>query len=340
MRLNPASKWSPGNLLNFPDGNTSPERYRKLRGKIIALMILVTVAPLCFLSFIIYRIYAKAYFFILFVAGLSLIVLIIIRLTRILVEQIREADEKREYAFRELEHSQKLSSIGRLAAGVAHEINNPLMIIDEDAGLMRDIVESGEGPESLREINELAHSISRSVDRCLEVTHRLLGFARRLEPKLETLDLKLVLEEVVGFLMREAHQREVDIIKHYDDGLPPILSDRGQLQQVFLNILSNALAAVPDGGQITIKTFEDSRDRVAVIIQDDGAGMSEETLEQIFEPFFTTKKEYGTGLGLPITYGIVNKLGGDLKVQSQEGRGTIFTVLIPKNCREHATAQR
>jgi two-component system NtrC family sensor kinase len=236
----------------------------------------------------------KAYFFILFFVGLSLIVMIIFKLTRILVEQIRQADEKREYAFRELEHSQKLSSIGRLAAGVAHEINNPLMIINEDAGLMQDILDGSEDPKSLREINELAHSISQSVDRCREVTHRLLGFARRLEPKLETFNLNSVLNE----------------------------------------------AAVPDGGHIKIKTFEEGRDNVAVIIQDNGAGMSEDTLKHIFEPFFTTKKEYGTGLGLPITYGIVNKLGGDLKVRSQEGKGTMFTVYIPKNYRDHAAARK
>jgi len=281
----------------------------------------------------------KAYFFLLFFVGLSLIVMIIFKLTRILVEQIREADEKREYAFRELEHSQKLSSIGRLAAGVAHEINNPMMIINEDAGLMQDILDDSEDPKSFQEIRELAQSISRSVDRCREVTHRLLGFARRLEPKLETLILNNVLEEVVGFLEREARQREIDIRKQYDDGLPAILSDRGQLQQVFLNILSNALAAVSDGGHITIKTFEEDRDSVVVIIQDNGAGMSEDTLKHIFEPFFTTKKEYGTGLGLPITYGIVNKLGGDLKAQSQEGKGTMFTIYLPKNSRDHASAR-
>ena len=280
----------------------------------------------------------NAYFFLLFFVGLSLIVMIIFKLTRILVERIREADEKREYAFRELEHSQKLSSIGRLAAGVAHEINNPLMIINEDAGLMQDILDDGEDPKPFREISELAQSISRSVDRCREVTHRLLGFARRLEPKLETLNLNSVFEEVVGFLEREARHREIDIRKQYDDGLPTILSDRGQLQQVFLNILSNALAAVSEGGHITIKTFEEGRDSVAVIIQDNGAGMSEDTLKHIFEPFFTTKKEYGTGLGLPITYGIVNKLGGDLKVQSQEGKGTMFTIYLPKNSRDHASA--
>jgi two-component system NtrC family sensor kinase len=282
----------------------------------------------------------NAYFFFFFFGGLSLTVMIIIKLTRILVERIREADEKREYAFRELEHSQKLSSIGRLAAGVAHEINNPLMIINEDAGLMQDLLDDGEGPKSFREFSDLAQSISQSVDRCREVTHRLLGFAHRLEPKLETLNLNSVLEEVVGFLETEARHRKIDIRKQYDDGLPTFFSDQGQLQQVFLNILTNAFAAVSEGGHITIKTFEEGRDSVAAIIQDNGVGMSEDTLKHIFEPFFTTKKEYGTGLGLPITYGIVRKLGGDIKVQSREGKGTMFTIYLPNNSRDHAAARK
>ena len=278
--------------------------------------------------------WAKIYLLLAFFVGLVFIVTIIFRLTRVLVERIKEADEKRELAFRELKHSQKLSSIGRLAAGVAHEINNPLMIINEDAGLMQDLLDNGQDLKSFKEISELAQSITRSVDRCREVTHRLLGFARRLEPNLEILSLNDVLEEVVGFLEREARQREINIRTQYANGLPTILSDRGQLQQVFLNLLSNALAAVCEGGHITLKTFEEGRHSVAVIIEDDGAGMSEDTLKRIFEPFFTTKKEYGTGLGLPISCGIVSELGGDIKVHSREGEGTMFTVYLPKKLRE------
>ncbi len=280
---------------------------------------------------------AKTYLLLAFFVGLGFIVTIIFKLSRVLVERIREADEKREYAFRELKHSQKLSSIGRLAAGVAHEINNPLMIINENAGLIQDLLDKGQDLKSLKEISELAQSISGSVDRCRKVTHRLLGFARRLEPKLEILSLNEVLEEVVSFLELEARQREINIRKHYADELPAILSDRGQLQQVFLNILSNALAAVSEGGYIMLKTFEEGRHSVTVVIKDDGAGMSEDTLKRIFEPFFTTKKKYGTGLGLPISFEIVSKLGGDIKVHSREGEGTMFTVCLPKKFRDSAS---
>jgi two-component system NtrC family sensor kinase len=112
--------------------------------------------------------------------------------------------------------------------------------------------------------------------------------------------------------------------------LPRIDSDRGQLQQVFLNILNNAVAAVEDEGQIAITTWEKDADTVAASIEDDGCGMSEETCRYIFEPFFTTKKEKGTGLGLSITYGIVQKLGGDIEVKSTENQGTKFIITLPK----------
>jgi two-component system NtrC family sensor kinase len=112
--------------------------------------------------------------------------------------------------------------------------------------------------------------------------------------------------------------------------LPRIDSDRGQLQQVFLNILNNAMAAVDDEGKIFIATWEKDADTIAASIRDNGCGMSEETLRHIFEPFFTTKKEHGTGLGLSITYGIVKKLGGDIEVMSKEHEGTTFKVFLPK----------
>jgi two-component system NtrC family sensor kinase len=118
------------------------------------------------------------------------------------------------------------------------------------------------------------------------------------------------------------------------EDLPPIASHRGQLQQVFLNLLNNAIAAVEDGGVITVTSWEKDMLTDAVSIQDNGCGMTEETLKHIFEPFFTTKGGKGTGLGLPITYGIVKKLGGDIEVHSKEGAGTTVMVSLPKKPRE------
>ncbi len=272
--------------------------------------------------------------FFIFIVSIVVIILVIIKLTGILVRQIREAVEKRESALRELEHSHKLSSIGRLAAGVAHEINNPMAIINEKAGLMKDIVEFTPDFKKKAKLLELTESIIQSVERCKTITHRLLGFARRLEVLFEVLDLNKIIKEVIGFLEREALYRKINLNINLADDLPHISSDRGQLQQVFLNILTNAFAAVEDGGQITITTWDNDADTVGVSIRDNGCGMSEDVLHHIFEPFFTTKKGTGTGLGLPITYGIVKKLGGDFKVQSQEREGTTFTVYLlkkPKN---------
>jgi two-component system NtrC family sensor kinase len=157
-----------------------------------------------------------------------------------------------------------------------------------------------------------------------------LGFARRLETHYEILDINQILREVLGFLEKEAEDRNVRIELDLAEELPKIHSDQGQLEQVFLNLISNALAAVQDHeGRIQIRTWEINDNTLAMSIDDNGCGMSNETLRHIFEPFFTTKKGYGTGLGLSITYGIIKKLGGDIKVASEEGVGSTFTVYLP-----------
>ncbi len=265
-----------------------------------------------------------------FLASSILIVIVVFRLTGIMMNRIREADQKRELAFRELQHSHKLSSIGRLAAGVAHEVNNPLAIINEKAGLIKDLIKYTPDFDQKEKFLNLLESILKSVSRCKTITHRLLGFAKRMEIEVENLDLNELMQEVLGFLEREALYRNIEITLDLAKDLPRIDSDRGQLQQVFLNILNNAMAAVEDEGRIVITTWEKDPDTVAASIEDDGCGMSEETSRYIFEPFFTTKKEQGTGLGLSITYGIVKKLGGNIDVKSKENQGTKFTVYLSK----------
>jgi two-component system NtrC family sensor kinase len=278
----------------------------------------------------------KTELFFLFLASVVIIFMVVFKLTDLLVKRMRECDEKREAAFREMEHSHKLSSIGRLAAGVAHEINNPMAIINEKAGLMKDLIEFNPSFPDRDKYLSLVNVILQSVNRCRSITHRLLGFARRMEVQIEVLDLNETLEETVTFLEKEASYRNIDVRLQLAPNLPKIASDRGRLQQVFLNILNNALAAVDDGGMVTLTTWERDVDFVAISIQDNGRGMSEETLKHVFEPFFTTKKGQGTGLGLPITYGIIKKLGGDIEVQSKEGKGTTFTVYLPKKPKEAA----
>jgi two-component system NtrC family sensor kinase len=272
----------------------------------------------------------KSDLFLVFLASSILIVIVVFRLTGIMVNRIKEADHNREVAFRELQHHHKLSSIGRLAAGVAHEINNPLAIINEKAGLIKDIIEYSPDFAQKEKFSTLVGAVLQSVNRCRTITHRLLGFAKRMEVEIENLDLNELLLEVLGFLEKEALYRNVDIRLKLAEDLPWIDSDRGQLQQVFLNLLNNSMAAVEDEGKIAITTWEKDANTIAASIQDNGCGMSDETCRQIFEPFFTTKKEQGTGLGLSITYGIVKKLGGDIEVESKENEGTIFKIFLPK----------
>jgi two-component system NtrC family sensor kinase len=195
--------------------------------------------------------------------------------------------------------------------------------------MIKDVLSvSNEFPMSDK-VNRGVNSILKNVERCSRITHRLLGFAKRMETKIEPIDLAELLREVMGFLEKEALHRNIKLNLEAPENLAGINSDRGQLQQVFLNIMNNALDAVQGGGRIDIMVQPQSSDKIDVVIKDTGRGISREDLERIFEPFFTTKKEHGTGLGLSITYGIVQKLGGQIKVKSKLGEGTTFTVTLP-----------
>jgi two-component system NtrC family sensor kinase len=263
------------------------------------------------------------------VVSIIIIIFVILWGANYLVRHIWEADRRRAQALHNIEYTSKMASIGRLAAGVAHEINNPLQIIIENAGLLKDIVEASEDfPRSEKFIKHIG-AINRSVERCSTITHRLLGFAKRIDTQIETIDLKLLMQEVVGFLEKEAQHRNIQINYHIEDFLPTIESDKGQLQQVFLNIINNSFEAVDDGGQIDITIESLGGNRVNVIIADNGAGISEKDIPHIFEPFYTSKKKQGTGLGLSITYGIIQKLGGDISVKSKVGESTSFTITLP-----------
>ncbi len=268
----------------------------------------------------------KSDIFYVFLLGVMIILLVVFKLTDFLIDRLRESEERREAAFREIEHSQKLSSIGRLAAGVAHEINNPMAIINEKAGLMKDLMELDTEFKKRDKFIALTDAIINSVERCRSITHRLLGFARRMEPHIESLDINEVVRETMGFVEKEATYRNLDLRLELAENLPVIQSDRGQLQQVILNLLSNAFAAVEDKGSIKVYT-RDCGETLSITVEDNGCGMSEETLRRLYEPFFTTKtKGHGTGLGMFITYGIIKRLGGRMEVKSKEGQGTTMTV--------------
>ncbi len=266
--------------------------------------------------------------------GSGILILILIMATSAyLVYRIREGDMRRTEILHKIQYTSKMASIGRLAAGVAHEINNPLAIINEKAGLLKDLVGLAEDFPRREKFLALLDSVLSSVDRCRRITHRLLGFAKRMQVRSDRIDLEALLREVLSFLEKEALYRSIRLEVKAEEDLPSIESDRGQLQQVFLNILNNALQAVSDGGRVEIDIARRGPDAVSVSIADDGCGISPSDLEHIFEPFYTTKTEYGTGLGLSITYGIVTRLGGRIDVESKVGDGTVFTVVLPVRVR-------
>lgn len=245
-----------------------------------------------------------------------------------LVNRVRKADHEREIAIANAEHADKLASIGRLAAGVAHEINNPLAIINEKAGLMKDLLEYGDPSQNKEKFLQLVSSIQDSVTRCKTITHRLLSFSKRIDKAREEFNINEAIQEVVGFIEKEIHNKGINIVYEFQEDLPKITTDKGQLQQVLLNIINNAVDAVDIGGTIEIMTRLSDKNHIKISIKDNGHGIPKDKLKHIFEPFYTTKKK-GTGLGLYISYGIIKKLGGDITVQSEEGKGTIFTIEIP-----------
>ncbi len=254
-----------------------------------------------------------------------------IALVQTVVNRIKKADQAREAAIAETEHAGKMASIGRLAAGVAHEINNPLAIINEKAGLMKDILEGSRDMQQNREkFLSLISGIFDSINRCRTVTHRLLGFSRRMDISHDTIDINDALKEVIEFLEKEIIYRNIRLDLDLKKDLPRVVTDKGQLQQVFLNIINNAIDAVEEGGLIQISSYSKDEHFVRVSIKDNGRGIPRDKLKHIFEPFYTTKeKGKGTGLGLSISYGIVQRLGGSIHVESEVNKGTTFFVDIP-----------
>lgn len=245
-----------------------------------------------------------------------------------MVNYIREYEFKMIKFLREVSYTNKLATIGRLAAGVSHEINNPLAIINENAGIIKDILQISKNFDEKEKIIRYTTSIVNAVERCSRITHRLLGFAKRMDTQIDTINVKDLINEVISFVDKELQHRSISInIDSYSES-PIIKSDKGQIQQVLLNLLNNALDAVNDGGSIEIKISK-KEGKMRIACKDNGIGISKEEIQKIFDPFYSSKREKGTGLGLFITYGIVQKLGGNIEVESLPGVGSVFTVILP-----------
>lgn len=274
------------------------------------------------------------------VGGLMLIVVGTVFVTRAMVTQLIRADREKAVLDANLIQSTKMAALGKLAAGIAHEVNNPLAVIKEKVGWIKDLLSEEDigQSENFQEFEDAVRKIDFHVDRAKKITHRLLGFARRMEPVHETVHINKLLDETIDFLRNEAHYRNIIIDTGFHDDLPSTTSDSAQLQQVFLNILNNAIDAMQKDGKISVQTLYNAQDKQAVIsISDTGPGMPNDVLAKIFDPFFTTKEVgKGTGLGLSISYSIVEKLGGRIMVASEVGQGTTFTIYIPIVSQEKA----
>lgn len=263
--------------------------------------------------------------------SVTLILAVILGTVTYMVRNMHLADEKRLISLHHVEYANKMASIGRMAASVAHEINNPLAIINEKAGLIKDLFTLKKSYSADAKLLGLVDSISASVKRAGNITKRLLTFARNLEASVEQIRIEDVVKEVLSFVEKEIQNRDIRIDMQVAPDTTPIESDRGKLQQIFINIVNNAFAAVDDGGSLNIKIEPKAAQRGIVIqFADDGCGIPKEEIHRIFEPFFSTKTgQGGTGLGLSITYNLVREIGGEITVDSEVGQGTCFTINLP-----------
>lgn len=225
----------------------------------------------------------------------------------------------------QLLQSEKMASLGKLAAGVAHEINNPMAGI-----LMYSIILKEELQEDHPARNDLNKIIEQTM-RCKEIVKELLEFARQSHPAKERIDINISLSQAISLLENQALFHNIKIVKDLDHSLPLIHGDVGRLNQVFTNIILNAAEAMDGHGTLTIiSDYKKDMNMVEVRISDTGCGILEENLSRIFEPFFSTKGVgKGTGLGLSTSYGIIKKHGGEIKVESSVGKGSTFIILLP-----------
>lgn len=268
---------------------------------------------------------------IILLGGLGIITMAFI-LSRRMVSRIARADREKQMMNKQVVETGKLASVGELAAGIAHEINNPVAIMVEEAGWIEDLLEEEEFQESenLNEFTRALEQIRTQGRRCKEITHKLLHFARKTDSRIQEVQINDLIEELVALSAQKAKYSNVTINTVLQKDLPPLHVSETEVQQVFLNLINNALDAMErKGGVIDVTTLMEG-DHIAVQVADNGPGIPEANLARIFDPFFTTKPVgKGTGLGLSICYGIIKKMGGEIDVHSVMGVGATFRVLIP-----------
>ena len=259
---------------------------------------------------------------------------------------IREEKQKQEAELRsKLEHqmiaTERLASLGTLAVGVAHEINNPLQIMKSEQALMEMIVSDLKKKndfkehEDLKELEESIGQFDLQIDRCARMTQAILKFGRKTEPSTEAINLKKLLPEVIGMISKKASLQGISIENEIRETTPQILGDPALLQQVLLNLFNNAIDAITAqhgsrGGKLLVATGPEAGEWIRIDVRDNGCGISPENIKEVFSPFFTTKPVgKGTGLGLSVCYGIMQGMGGRISVSSEPAVGTTFTLSLP-----------
>lgn len=275
------------------------------------------------------------------IVGGAAIICAALYLTTFIVGRIQRVDAERDRLGEQLIRAGRLAEIGEMATGFAHEINNPLQIIKSEQALvemvMADLKQRGELKPSgdLDEIEDSLAQIRQQVERCAAITQSILKFGRKGEPVAVRIDLRAFVPEVIEMVAKKAKVHGIVVNRGISPQTPAVVGDPGQLQQVLLNLLNNAFDAIAArhgnaGGALSIDAFENTAGQAEIVIADNGCGVKAENIEKIFTPFFTTKPVgKGTGLGLPVCFGIVSKMGGDISVESTPGKGTTFLIRLP-----------
>jgi PAS domain S-box-containing protein len=249
-------------------------------------------------------------------------------------QQVQDHAAELEHSQLQLIRAEKMAALGRLAASIAHEINNPLQAVQGYLEMAREKLDGGQNRERIERYLGIAEA---EIERITNIVRRMHEFYRQERAGLQDVDLRAVLKSVLDLSRKQLQHSEITVEREWDPGLPAIQANADQLKQVFLNMVINSIDAMPDGGTLRIRAALDrvrgrgdqrSWSAVRVEFVDTGVGMPPEVRARLFEPFFTTK-EGGTGLGLSISYGIIESHGGDITVTSQVGVGTTFTILLP-----------
>ena len=262
--------------------------------------------------------------------GLGIVVMAVI-ISRMLVVRFQSIDRESELLTRQMAETGKLAAIGELAAGIAHEINNPVAIMIEEAGWVRDLLEDeGKSMASYGEIERALNQVRTQGRRCKDITHKLLSFARQTDSLTGDVLLPELIREVVDISMQQARYAQVDFHLELDQSLRPVHASVTELHQVILNLINNAIQAMePQGGTLTLACREEEGQAV-IEVSDTGPGIPAANLSRVFDPFFTTKPVgKGSGLGLSICFGIIHQLGGEIDVESAVGKGTSFYIRLP-----------